>query len=91
MSLEKTAEALQVSTGVVRKAVSVYTGKTYKDYLIHLRMECAKKLLRTEDLPIAEICSKVGYGSTSYFIKLFRETTGVTPAKYKNSCVEESV
>ena len=90
MSLEKTADDLHVSTSVVRKAVSVYTGKTYKDYLIHLRVEYAKQLLLTAALPIAEICNKVGYGSTSYFIKLFRETTGVTPAKYKLKCVEES-
>ena len=89
MSLEKTAEDLHVSTGAVRRAITKYTNKTYKDYLIHLRIEYAKQLLQSEDLPMAEICSKTGYGSISYFIKLFRETTGVTPARYKRNCTKE--
>ena len=90
MSLEKTAADLQVSMGAVRKAVAEYTGKTYKDYLIYLRIEYAKQLLRSEELSIAEICSKTGYGSVSYFIKLFRETTGMTPARYKKKYSAES-
>lgn len=90
ISLEKIAEVLHVSPGDVRKAVTQYTGKIYKDYLIHLRIEYAKQLLLTEDLPISEICNKVGYGSVSYFIKLFRETTGVTPAKFKSYYGDES-
>ena len=86
MSLEKTAADLQVSMGVVRKAVAEYTGKTYKDYLIYLRIGYAKQLLESEDLSIAEIGSRTGYGSVSYFIKLFRETTGMTPARYRKNC-----
>ena len=85
MSLEKTADDLHVSTGLVRKSIANYTGKTYKDYLIYLRVEYAKQLLQNEDLSIADVCSKTGYGSISYFIKLFKETTGVTPSKYKNN------
>jgi len=89
MSIEKAAEDLHVSTGVVRKAIAEYTGKTYKDYIIYLRIEYAKLLLRTEDLSVAEICRKTGYGGISYFIKLFREVTGVTPAKYKQNYTEK--
>ena len=83
MSLEKTAADLQVSIGEVRKAVMKYTGKTYKEYLIYLRIEYAKQLLQNGELTLAEVCNKIGYGSVSYFIKLFKETTGLTPSKYK--------
>ena len=43
----------------------------------------SKTLLLTEELPISEICQRVGYINTSYFIKLFREATGISPAKYR--------
>lgn len=90
MSLEKTAEDLNVSVVEVRNAILKYTGKTYKEYLIHLRVEYAKQLLKTENMSMMEVCNKIGYGSISYFIKLFREHTGMTPAKYKRSIMKES-
>ena len=83
ISIENVAASLSVGTAAVRKAVLTYTGKHYKDYLIYLRIEYAKELLLQQDLSVAELCQKVGYGNISYFIKLFRETTGVTPAKYR--------
>lgn len=83
MSIEKAAESLNVSTSMVREAVYQHTGKMYKDYLIYLRIEYAKELLLKEELAVAEICQRVGYGNVSYFIKLFKEMTGVTPAKYR--------
>lgn len=49
-----------------------------------LRIEYAKKLLmQEEDMTVAQICQKVGYSNIPYFIKLFKEMTGMTPAKYK--------
>lgn len=89
ISIENVADALRVSTAAVRQAVLTHTGKRYKDYLIYLRMEYAKVLLRQEDLSVAELCQKVGYGNISHFIKLFRETTGVTPAKYRRDIVDK--
>lgn len=85
MSQEKVAAELNITTTAVRQAVLSKKGKLYKDYLIELRIEYAKVLLRQENLQVTEVCQRVGYGSISYFIRVFREVTGVTPAKYKNS------
>ena len=85
MSIEKVAEDLHVNIAVVRQAVLKYTGKTYKDYLIYLRIEYAKILLRQENMTVAEVCQQVGYGNISYFITLFKGMTGVTPAKYRGN------
>jgi len=65
------------------------TGKTYKDYVVGLRMEYAKQLLQSGDLSVAEISMMVGYSSVSYFIRIFKEETGVTPAKYMNRSICE--
>lgn len=85
ISIEMVAEKLELSTATVREAVPEITGKMYKDYIIFLRIEYAKKLMQEESLSVAEVCSAVGYSSVSYFIRLFKEATGVTPAKYMKS------
>lgn len=85
ISIENVAEHLHTSTEAVRQAVLAHTGKLYRDYLIYLRIEYAKVLLGQENISVAELCQKVGYGNVSYFIKLFREITGVTPAKYRKN------
>lgn len=77
------AENLHTSTDAVRQAVLKRTGRLYRDYLIYLRIEYAKELLGQENISVADLCRKVGYGNVSHFIKLFREVTGVTPAKYR--------
>lgn len=85
LSIDSVAGQFQTTAAAVRRAVQEHTGKNYKDYLIHLRMEYAKKLLTTDRLTVAETCQKVGYTNISYFIKAFKQQTGVTPANYKNS------
>lgn len=86
LSQEKVAADLNVSTAAVRQAVMTHTGKMYKDYLIQLRIDYAKELLIREDIQVAEVCERVGYGNVSHFIKLFREMTGLTPSKFRRDC-----
>lgn len=55
------------------------------DYLLQLRMDDAKKLLRETTLPIDEISQKTGYADSSYFTKVFRKAMGMTPSRYRQS------
>lgn len=83
MSLELVAQNLNVSDKVVRAAVQEQTGMMYKDFLICLRMDYAKELLEKEIMTVNDVCLKVGYSNVPYFIKVFKKTTGVTPAQYR--------
>ena len=80
---------MNTNTDTVRQAVLIYTGKLYSDYLIYRTIEYAKVLLQQENFTIAEVCQQVGYGNVSYFIKIFREITGVTPAKYRKGVLDK--
>ena len=84
LSIEKVAADLEITAAVVRQSIFKHTGRMYKDYIIFLRIEYAKELLLKEDMPVADVCKQVGYGNISYFIKLFKEMTGVTPAKFRS-------
>jgi two-component system response regulator YesN len=59
------------------------TGVSLTDYIRIERVKEAKKLLRTTNLTICEISLRVGYPSISYFSKIFKRSTGLTPQEYR--------
>ncbi|MEI3015065.1 MAG: helix-turn-helix domain-containing protein [Ruthenibacterium lactatiformans] len=59
----------------VRKSVSAY--------LTDLRIQQAKRLLTTTSKSINLIAEDVRYESSSYFIKIFKDTTGMTPNRFR--------
>ena len=54
-------------------------------YLIMLRIEYAKKLLLTTDLPIEEVIWQCGYSNKGFFYKKFKESTGLNPMRFRAS------
>lgn len=82
LSIDSIASNVGIPTTDVRNAILTITGQKYTDYVTSLRIDYAKKLMASEKLSVAEICEAVGYSSVSYFIRLFKEATGLTPAKY---------
>ena len=59
------------------------TGMTPLDYVHALRLEEAKQMLETGDLPVEAIANEVGYEDASFFGRLFRRKVGLTPAQYR--------
>lgn len=55
------------------------TGRSVGDCLITRRMDVAKNLLITTDLPVAEVGERVGYPEPSVFSRQFRKSLGVSP------------
>jgi transcriptional regulator GlxA family with amidase domain len=58
-------------------------GMTPLNYVHALRLEEAKQMLETTDLSIEAIANEAGYEDTSFFGRLFRRETGMTPAHYR--------
>ena len=79
MSIEKVMQHTNTSAAFVRNVIRENLGMSYIDYLIHLRIEYAKKLLIVDNLTVTETCQQVGYSKVSYFIKIFKAHTGDTP------------
>ncbi|MBO3275440.1 GlxA family transcriptional regulator [Pseudomonas schmalbachii] len=59
------------------------TGMTPLDYIHTLRLEEAKQLLESGDLPVEAIALEIGYQDASFFSRLFRRKVGLTPAQYR--------
>ena len=60
-------------------------GISFSAWLRGVRIGQARKLLKSGGWSITEIASLVGYNDTSQFIRAFRQETGMTPKKYRDS------
>lgn len=58
-------------------------------WLIQKRLKYSKYLLETTDKNVTELAFECGFENTSHFIKVFRQTFGLTPLQYKKSALQE--
>ncbi|WP_223824486.1 helix-turn-helix transcriptional regulator [Leuconostoc carnosum] len=56
---------------------------TIKQFIKKTKIDTSKELLIASNLCLEEIADILSFNSTSYFIKTFKETVGVTPAYYR--------
>ncbi len=85
LTLESLADFASISKFHLSKEFKKYTGFSPNDYLISLRINQAKVLLKTTDLPAAKIAHEVGIHDINNFTNLFKKKVGMTPIKYRNS------
>ena len=60
-----------------------YMGIPPISYLNRVRIQAAKELIENSDLSLTQVCSRVGYESLTYFGRVFKEFTGVTPSQFR--------
>ncbi len=82
-TLAKMAAHCGIQRTQLAKVFQKLTGNTPTEYLIHIRIERAKTLLRETDIKIIDIAFKCGYGSSQYFANTFRQAIGATPSEYR--------
>ncbi|TBL72425.1 response regulator transcription factor [Paenibacillus thalictri] len=82
-TLKDTADYIGVSKNHFSKMYKEQTGENFWDYVIHLRMEQAKKLLRDTNKTNYEIAGLIGYSSEYHFARLFSKLAGMTTTQYR--------
>ena len=81
--LEDIAELVDLNPVYFSVLFKKETGMNFSVYLIHIRMEHAKQMLRKGNETIAAIAEQVGYKDSRYFSQTFAKTVGVKPALYR--------
>jgi|HigsolmetaAR203D_1030402.scaffolds.fasta_scaffold06623_2 two-component system response regulator YesN len=76
----------------------VYLGQLFKktygvyfnDFLLDLRIQEAKRLLRQTDMRIYEIAAEVGFSNPEYFAAQFEKVVNMTPKEYRSALASVS-
>lgn len=84
LSVPKLAEQFGYHSNYLSTAYKRATGESLIHYINQTRIAAAKTLLLDTKDSIAAISSRVGYNDSKYFIRIFRQMTGMTPAMFRN-------
>lgn len=83
ISLQDVAAQLHYSDAYFCRFFKQNFDKNFIMYLSELRVEKAKELLEDMTINVKDISNKVGFRDSSYFTKVFKRITGVTPSEYR--------
>ncbi len=85
ITIEDLSDELGVSASYLSRLFKKETGDSVSAYIRIQKIEKAKNLLRYSDYSIIDIANRLSFSSQSHFIQQFRESTGVTPKKYRDN------
>ena len=83
--LSDVANHVGVSECYLSFVFSSQIGSTFGDYLSLVRINHARNLLSSTDMPVTEIAFACGFGSFSNFERVFKKVCSVTPKAYRKS------
>ena len=85
ITLNNVAQAVFVNPSYLSRLFSENENCVFTEYVTNLRIKKAKELLiENMNLKIYEVAENVGYNSPKYFIKVFKDKVGITPADYRS-------
>ena len=76
--------AVGYSRSQLHNKLKAKTGLSTSIFIRSVRLKQAKFLLENSELNISEVAYEVGYKEPSYFSRLFKETYGFSPMKYRS-------
>jgi AraC-like DNA-binding protein len=82
-SMDTYADTLHISTTVLNTICQDFTGVSSKQLLLDLKMTEAKRLLLYSKLNINEISFQLGFEDASYFARIFRKKTQLSPTLFQ--------
>ena len=83
LMLQDVAKNVNMSNSRFSTVFSQETGQTFTEYLMYLRLNKAKELLRQTNTRSTQIASEVGYNDSHYFSYIFKKNFGLTPSEYR--------
>lgn len=85
LSIKELIHMFGISHSHLHREFKKYTGFTPKNYILQIRINNAKTLLKESSLSIEQIAEKTGFNDTAHFIQMFKKHQQLTPLKYRKS------
>jgi YesN/AraC family two-component response regulator len=83
IGLETVADHFSISKYHLSRVFKKVTNQNFNEYLLSLRMEKAKALLRNPKFEIQEAAHAVGYSNSNSFRRVFKQRFGISPSSYQ--------
>lgn len=88
ISLSLAAAKVNMSPNHFSRVFRKEADKTFIEFLIELRINKAKQLLKCTDMKISDIGFEIGYKDARYFSYLFKKVVGCTPRDYRMKSID---
>lgn len=89
ISLQDVAHTMGYSDAHFCKIFKQCFGTTFTAYLMDYRINMAKSLLADALINIKDIGLRVGFHDSTYFTRVFKRVTGMTPSEYRNEILNK--
>ncbi len=83
ITLEEVASNVNLSATYFSAVFKDEMKCNFNSYVNKIRIEMSKKLLSDNTIPLVDVANLVGYEDQSYFTKVFRSQTGISPGKFR--------
>ena len=83
ITLESIAAYAGFSKYHFERIFSEFTGMTFYQYLLQMRINYAKMLLSNPDLTVTDISYQAGFASSTAFTRAFKKSTGYPPSQFR--------
>jgi transcriptional regulator GlxA family with amidase domain len=81
--LPRAVQLANIPERTLKRRFRIATGSSLIERLQKLRIEEAKRMLENSATPVTDISFEIGYEDPSFFRRLFKRLTGVTPSQYR--------
>jgi YesN/AraC family two-component response regulator len=89
ITLESLSNIFFMNQSALSRSFNAVVGVSVISYINLKRIEKAKELLENQDFSINSLSDLLGFNTTTYFEKVFKKITSLTPTEYKKHLVEE--
>ena len=89
ISLTTVSDRLGMSKNYLSSLFKQETGESFLVFVTRMKMKRAQLLLKEKNLMVYEVCYMLGYRDTTYFTRLFKKYTNMTPSEYKKAVYDE--
>jgi YesN/AraC family two-component response regulator len=91
VKLQEIADIFYLSREYISRKFKQEFGENISDYMMKIRMQKAKSLLKNSPLKIYEIANMIGYQDDKYFRKVFKKAEGITPNEFRSAYQNNNV
>ena len=83
ITLNALADKYYMNASALARSFKAACGVTVINYVNLRRVEKAKSLMESHSLPVSVVAEMLGFKTTTYFERVFKQNTGMTPTEYK--------